>query len=219
MSTISKTENFNLTKYVGTRYPLFLNDFGENMEVIDALIKAINDDIADINRVIDTVSTQNIDDLIARIMALEVKVDNNANMIANMLVSIDGLSSEIGKNTNRIAVLTSALTEAQNDIANLKQCCDNVLTTLTEHGNRISANEESITNINSEIERIKQNVIGNAQDIETVATQVANLIAGKQDKLVPGTGIRIDGNVISATGGGGGVIGTYNSATEDLTLG
>lgn len=75
MSTIQKTQNYDLTKYVGVKLPLFLGDHSHDMEIIDRLIKAINDDISDIQRVIDTVSTQNIDDLIARMMALEVKVD------------------------------------------------------------------------------------------------------------------------------------------------
>lgn len=217
MSTVSKTANYNLTKYVGIRYPLFLNDFGENMEVLDAVIKAINEDIADINRVIDTVSTQNIDDLIARIMALEVKVDNNANLIQSLLTTLAGLTSEVGKNTNRIAALTTELEAAKDDIATLKQCCDNVLTVLNEHGASITQNTNAIENINNEINRIKQNVIGNAQDIQTLATQLATGLDNKQDKLIAGTGISIVDNVISATGGSGNVIGTYNDG--NLTLG
>lgn len=217
MSTISKTSNYSLTKYAGIRYPLFLNDFGENMEVLDALIKAINDDIADINKVIDTVSTQNIDDLIARIMALEIKVDNNANLIQSLLTSLAGLTGEVGKNTNRIVALTTELEAAKKDIATLKLCCDNVLSVLNEHGASIIQNTSAIENINNEINRIKQDVIGNAQDIQTLATQLSTSLDNKQDKLIAGTGISIVDNVISATGGSGNVIGTYNDG--NLTLG
>ena len=217
MSTIEKTTNYDLTKYVGIEYPLFLNDHSHDMEIIDALIKGINDDIVDIQRVIDTVSTQNIDDLIARIMALEVKVDNNANLIQSLLTSLAGLTSEVGKNTNRIAALTSELETAKEDIATLKQCCDNVLSVLNEHGASITQNTNAIENINNEISRIKQDVIGNAQDIRTLATQLATSLDNKQDKLIAGTGISIVDNVISATGGSGNVIGTYNDG--NLTLG
>ena len=138
MSTINKTPNFGLTTYVGIDKPLFLGDHSHDMEIIDSLIKAINDDIIDIQRVIDTVSTQNIDDLIARMLALEVKVDNNANLIQHLLTSLAGLTSEVGKNTNRIAALTGELEAAKEDIAILKQCCDNVLSVLNEHGASIT---------------------------------------------------------------------------------
>ena len=217
MSTIQKTQNYDLTKYVGIKYPLFLNDHSHDMEIIDALIKGINDNIVDIQRVIDTVSTQNIDDLIARIMALEVKVDNNANLIQSLLTSLAGLTSKVGKNTNRIAALTSELETAKEDIATLKQCCDNVLSVLNEHGASITQNTNAIENINNEINRIKQDVIGNAQDIRTLATQLATSLDNKQDKLIAGTGISIVDNVISSTGGSGNVIGTYNDG--NLTLG
>ena len=217
MSTIQKTQNYDLTKYVGIKYPLFLNDHSHDMEIIDALIKGINDDITDIQRVIDTVSTQNIEDLLARIMALEVKVDNNANLIQSLLTSLAGLTSEVGKNTNRIAALTIELEAVKEDIATLKQCCDNVLSVLNEHGASITQNTNAIENINNEINRIKQDVIGNAQDIRTLATQLATSLDNKQDKLIAGTGISIVDNVISSTGGSGNVIGTYNDG--NLTLG
>ena len=217
MSTTQKTQNYYLTKYVGIKYPLFLNDHSRDMEIIDALIKGINDDIIDIQRVIDTVSTQNIDDLIARMMALEVKVDNNANLIQSLLTSLAGLTSEVGKNTNRIAALTTELETAKEDIATLKQCCDNVLSVLNEHGASITQNTNAIENINNEINRIKQDVIGNAQDIRTLATQLATSLDNKQDKLIAGTGISIVDNVISSTGGSGNVVGTYNDG--NLTLG
>lgn len=217
MSTIQKTQNYDLTKYVGIKYPLFLNDHSHDMEIIDALIKGINDDITDIQNVIDTVSTQNIEDLLARIMALEVKVDNNANLIHSLLTSLAGLISEVGKNTNRIAALTTELEAAKEDIDTLKQCCDNVLSVLNEHGASITQNTTAIENINNEIDRIKQNVIGNAQDIQTLATQLATALDNKQDKLIAGTGISIVDNVISSTGGSGNVIGTYNDG--NLILG
>lgn len=217
MSTIGKTNNYDLTKYVGIDIPLFLGDHSRDMEIIDSLIKAINDNISDIQRVIDTVSTQNIDDLIARIMALEVKVDNNANLIQSLLTSLAGLTSEVGKNTNRIANLNAQLQTVQSDIEELKRCCDNVLTTLSNYGDRINTNETAINNINAEISRIKENVLGNATDIRTLATQIANILETKQDKLIAGTGIRIEDNVISATGGGGGIIGTYDNG--NLILG
>lgn len=216
MSTIDKTPNYNLTKYVGIKYPLFLGDYSEDMSIIDALIKSINDDIVEINRVIDTVSTQNIDDLLARIMALEVKVDNNANIIRSLLSSLQGLTNEVNKNSNRIAALATTLESALSDIETLKQRCDNVITVLGTHGEEIAQNTTAIENINNELSRIKEDVIGNAQDIQTLATQLATSLENKQDKLIAGTGITIENNVIS-TSGSGGVIGNYDNG--NLILG
>lgn len=216
MSTINKTPNFGLTKYVGIENPLFLNDHSHDMEIIDSLIKAINDNITNIQRVIDTVSTQNIDDLIARMMAIEVKVDNNANAIANLLTQYSGLASEINKNTGRINYINTQLESVQNDVEELKRCCDNVLSTLNSHGNRLTTNETAINNINSEIARIKENVLGNSTDIRTLATQISNIIETKQNKLIAGVGITIENDVISAVSSGN-VIGVYDNG--NLILG
>lgn len=217
MSTIEKTENYKLITYNGIKYPLFLGDMNENMLIIDALLKGVNDSISDIQAVIDTVSTQNIEDLMARLMALEIKVDNNANVISGLLDSLSGLTSEVGRTNNRVSAIISELETAKSDIEYLKQCCDNVVSTLTNHGEAITQNTNAITNINNEIARMKENIIGNTQDIQTVATQIGALIESKQDKLIPGTGISIVDNVISATGGSGGVVGTYSDG--NLTLG
>lgn len=216
MSTIEKTANYNLITYKGIKYPLFLGDMNENMLIVDALLKSVNDSISDIQAVINTVSTQNIEDLMARLMALEVKVDNNANVINGLLDSLSGLTAEVGKTNNRVSAIISELETAKSDIEYLKQCCDNVVSTLTNHGEAITQNTTAITNINNEIARMKENIIGNTQDIQTVATQIGALIESKQDKLIPGTGISIVDNVISASGGSG-VVGTYSDG--NLTLG
>lgn len=218
MSTIEKTPNYDLTKYNGAIYPLFLGDISDNMSIIDSLIKAINDDIEDINRVIDTVDTRNIDDLIARLGALEIKVDTNANVINGLINSLNGLGQIVDKNTRKIANITDELTTVKEDIEALKLRCDNIVTVLTEHGTEIAENTTAITNINSDITRIKADVIGNAQDIATLATQIQTVMDNKQDKLYAGAGIDITDNVISVTSSGN-VIGSYDDTTENLTLG
>ena len=218
MSTIEKTPNCNLTKYIGVTYPLFLGDMSDNMEVIDGLIKGINDDIEDINRVIETVDTRNIDDLVARLGALEVKVDTNANIIQSLINSVNGLGALVDNNTNKITNIVEQLTTINDEIAQLKNRCDNIITVLAEHGDRISANENSIENITNQINRIREDVIGNAQDIATLATQLQTAMENKQDKLYAGAGIKIENNVISADTSGN-VIGSYDSSTENLTLG
>lgn len=218
MSTLKKTDNYDLTKYEGITYPLFLGDFGDNMDIIDRLIKSINDDIADIQRVIDTVSTQNIDDLLARLMALEVKVDNNAGMIEGLLTNLNNLNQIVGRQNNKIADIVNELNAAKADIDALKTKCDQCISILNEHTSQIAENSTAIENINNNINRIREDVIGNAQDIQTLATQIRIMAENKQDKLQAGAGIDITDNVISVTGAGN-VVGTYDATSENLTLG
>lgn len=185
--------------YNNVEYPLFLGDYSNNMRVIDGLLKSVNDSIADIQRVIDTVSTQNIDNLTARLSALEIKADNNARAIASITSSIAGLDSKINKNIDDITSINRTLATVQSDIEELKRRCDNTDTTLSNHGLRISTNENAIVGINEEIPRIKEDVLGNARDIETLATQISTIGESKQDTLIAGTGISIVDNVISTT--------------------
>lgn len=61
-----------------------------------------------------------------------------------------------------------------------------------------------------------------AQAVADIATNKSNITAlqnGKQDKLVAGDGITIDGNTISASGGGGGVSGDYLPLTGGTLTG
>ena len=218
MSTISKTNYYELTKYENVDKPKFLNDISDDNQKIDNALQGINERMNAVESVIETVSTQNIDDMLARLGAVETKVDANANSIRGLTDSINGLSTRVTNNTNNIALLGTSLKTAQDDIDNLKQCCDEVRTVLVEYGSRISGNETAIQNINNVLTRMNEDIIGNAQDIATVATQINTLIESKQDKLIEGTGIKIEDNVISVDGAGN-VVGTYNSTTENLTLG
>lgn len=216
MSTISKTSYYDLTKYEGVDKPKFLNDMSDNNDRIDSALHGLNSRLTDVERVIDTVSTQNIDDMLARLGALEVKVDANANSIRGLTDSINGLSTLVANNTSNIATINNELVTVKGDIDTLKRCCDEVRTVLVEHGTRLASNETAIANINAQLFRLYEDIISNAQDIQTLATQINNLIESKQDKLIAGRGIRLENNVISADGGN--VIGTYDGSTENLSL-
>ena len=56
-------------------------------------------------------------------------------------------------------------------------------------------------------------------DHETLEGEVATLEADKQDKLTAGTGITIDGNTISATGGGSGSVAGLTIDSNQVTAG
>lgn len=216
MAKITRTLHYLLHKYSGITYPLFLNDHNEDMDIIDNALDGLDDRLEHVEDVIHTVSTQNIDDLMERLRAVEVKVDNNATSILTLTTSLNTVDNKVNTNSSRINVLNNSINSIQSDITELKQCCNNVRTTLVEYGGRLSTNETAINNINAEIERIKADVLGNSQDITTLSTQIQTLINTKQDVLEAGAGIDITDNVISVTAN---VVGSYDSANENLTIG
>lgn len=66
--------------------------------------------------------------------------------------------------------------------------------------------------------KFKKPVDFNGQTVENLNIP-AEALAGKQDKLIAGNNITINGNVISASGGGGGSYNYINETDEKLTLG
>ena len=197
-----------------TQHDTDIDNLEDCCEDVNTTLTSYGGRLDAIEEVIETVSTQNIRDLQDRLLAVEVKVDNNANAILALTNNYNELSGRVNENNLHILALRRDLTTAQNDIEYLKQCCDNVRTTLTEHAESIANNALAIQNIDTEIERMKANIAGNTQDIATLATQNQVLIESKQDKLIAGAGITIEGNVISAQGSG--LVGTYSN--ENLAL-
>lgn len=124
-----------------------------------------------IELVIDTVSTQNIDDLVQRIDALEQKVDANTN-------NIDTLNTNLIEAVNRINELTAGLDNTNTAlnaltvrVSTLETCCDDVRTTLADHNTRINANATDISALDARLTRDETNIAGNASDITILATQ------------------------------------------------
>lgn len=146
------------------------------------------------------------------IIATKVQVGNLA---TTLHAEIDAQADAIAKTRNDMNEKDSELESILNEHAG-------ELTTL--RGNQASLGDQ-VSNIESKIPEsasetnpliTKQQLLDEEMDIrddynelvselQTQITAQAGAIAGKQDELVAGTGIKIDGNVISATGGGGSV--------------
>ena len=138
---------------------------------VDTTLEAYDGRLDAIEDVIATVSTANINDLIARMDALEQKVDANTQ-------SIDTLNDNLISAVNRIVDLETGLgtTNANlNALAGrvtlLEDCCEEVRTTLADHNTRINKNASDISALDARLTRDETNIAGNASDIVILATQ------------------------------------------------
>lgn len=138
---------------------------------VDTTLTAYDGRLDAIEDVIATVSTANINDLIARMDALEQKVDANTQ-------SIDTLNDNLISAVNRIVDLETGLgtTNANlNALAGrvtlLEGCCEEVRTTLADHNTRINKNASDISALDVRLTRDETNIAGNASDIVILATQ------------------------------------------------
>ena len=138
---------------------------------VDGTLLAYDGRLDAIEEVIETVSTANINDLIARMDALEQKVDANTQ-------SIDTLNDNLISAVNRIVDLETGLgtTNANlNALAGrvtlLEGCCEEVRTTLADHNTRINKNASDISALDVRLTRDETNIAGNASDIVILATQ------------------------------------------------
>ena len=124
-----------------------------------------------IELVIDTVSTQNIDDLVQRIDALEQKVDANTNNIDTLNTNLIEAVNRINDLTVRLDNTNTALNALTVRVSTLETCCDEVRTTLADHNTRINANASNISALDARLTRDETNIAGNANDITILATQ------------------------------------------------
>ena len=138
---------------------------------VDPTLTAYDERLDAIEDVIETVSTANINDLIARMDALEQKVDTNTS-------NIDTLNSNLIDAVDRIEALEAGLgtTNANlNTLAGrvtlLEDCCSSVRETLSDHNTRINKNASDISALDARLTRDETNIAGNASDITILATQ------------------------------------------------
>ena len=151
-------------------------------DTVDPTLSAYDSRLDAIELVIDTVSTANINDLIARMDALEQKVDANTQAIDTLndnLISavdrIEDLESGLGTTNANLNALAGRVTL-------LEDCCSSVRETLTDHNTRINKNASDISALDARLTRDETNIAGNASDITILATQ-NNTQAGQIDDL------------------------------------
>ena len=140
-------------------------------DTVDPTLTDYDNRLDAIELVIDTVSTANIDDLIARMDALEQKVDANTQAIdtlnSNLISAVDrieDLESGLGTTNANLNALSSR-------VSILEDCCTSVRETLADHNTRINKNASDISALDARLTRDETNIAGNASDITILATQ------------------------------------------------
>lgn len=141
------------------------------MESVNNTLTEYDDRLDSIESVIETVSTQYVEDLRARLDAVEVKVDSNANDISSLNDRVANLTSRITFAERDIVDTNSRIDGIDVRVTTLEGCCETVNQVLTEHNSRITGNANEIVGIKARLDVDENNIAGNATDIQTLATQ------------------------------------------------
>ena len=156
-------------------YDLWKVDVDDTLVAYDGRLDAIEDVIA-------TVSTANINDLIARMDALEQKVDANTQSIDTLNDNLIGAVNRITDLEAELGTTNANLNALTGRVTTLEGCCEEVRTTLADHNSRINQNAGDISALDARLTRDETNIAGNASDITILATQNSTQ-AGQIDDL------------------------------------
>lgn len=141
------------------------------MESVNNTLTEYDDRLDSIESVIETVSTQYVEDLRARLDAVEIKVDSNANDISSLNDRVANLTSRITFAERDIGTTNGRIDGIDARVTMLEGCCETVNQVLTEHDGRITDNANEIIGIKGRLDTDENNIAGNTTDIQTLATQ------------------------------------------------
>lgn len=128
--------------------------------------------LVEIERVIDTVSTANIDDLTERVNALENKVETNIADIRILRNDIHEVSDRVTATENTLVQHGTQLTNHENRITTLENCCSEVRGELTRIEGKVDSNKSEIDALKLRVTTNEGNIAANAQDITILSEQV-----------------------------------------------
>lgn len=141
----------------------------------DATLLNYESRLVEIERVIDTVSTANIDDLTERVNALENKVETNTLAINGLTGRVDNLEDTLQEIRNSIASNHADIVALDRRIERLEECCSEVQTKLLEIDTTLLEHAGLINGLRTDVNKNKDNIQANAQDITILATQISVL--------------------------------------------
>lgn len=107
----------------------------------------------------------------ARLDAVEIKVDSNANDISSLNDRVANLTSRITFAERDIGTTNGRIDGIDARVTMLEGCCETVNQVLTEHDGRITDNANEIIGIKGRLDTDENNIAGNTTDIQTLATQ------------------------------------------------
>ena len=160
-----------------------------NFEIIEQLDKAV-----------DSYSTK-FDGYDTKIADLDTKVSSYDSKIEEIKVQLDNVRDQY----TTISVID--IPELHNKITTNAQNINNLEINYTNLYQRVNDNHTEFLNFRTDsksyFDNINTGITTIKNNIETNVTNISNLDSNKQDKLTAGTGITIENNVISSTGGSG----------------
>ena len=128
--------------------------------------------LVEIERVIDTVSTANIDDLTERVNALENKVETNITDIRILRNDIHEVSDRVTVTENTLVQHGTQLANHENRLTTLENCCSEVRGELTRIEGKVDSNKSEIEALKLRVTTNEGNIAANAQDITILSGQV-----------------------------------------------
>ena len=129
--------------------------------------------LVEIENVIETVSTANIDDLVERMNALENKVETNGTNINILRNDLHELDERVTSAEGTIVAHAGQLANHENRIAVLESCCSEVRGELTRIEGKVDSNKSEIDALARRVSVNETNIAANAQDITIVSQQTA----------------------------------------------
>lgn len=174
MSVFQENINNTVNEYTG-----LVNTFDERISHLEACCNEATETLnihqqwlENIQEVIDTVSTANIENLENRLSALEHKVEANSRLISANTEYIQNILRTIESITQHLTEIDQRFVPIESDIVYLKSCCDLVQNTLTEIQNSINTINDLLTGLRTDVDKNRRDIDANATDIITVARQV-----------------------------------------------
>lgn len=166
------------------------------------------------------VTVESYDERINIAVTLAQGADRTATIATNTAneakETADGIKATADEALANAATATETATEAKNTADSVKSTADNAITTANaakstadEAKFAAASAEETADSALSNISTVMSAVNRAQRTADNAAAEAAALGTSKQDKLVAGDNINIDGNVISATGGGSGGTSNY----------
>lgn len=148
---------------------------------VDSELEQHSNRLAVIENVISTVSTQNVEDLMERVTALESKVTTNASQISELNLNITDINSRLAADEVAINTNKGNIEGAISRIVILENCCSEVRETLSAYDIRITKNTDDISDILIRLTRDENNIQGNAEDISALSVQVQTNASNIED--------------------------------------
>lgn len=139
---------------------------------VNITLSSYGDRLTAIENVIATVSTQNINDIIVRVDALEIKVRTNSEQIHELNDNLSDVQNRLNTAETNIRTDHALIEDNTGRIVVLESCCGEVRETLRAYDLRITKNTNDISDMLLRFERDEANIQANAQDIVIWSHQI-----------------------------------------------